>query len=225
MTFSLTPILAQAEPWRTEGTRPPRLAPGPTILETFFEQPLLTAGFAIFLGLILFFVFSRSGKARRAVVAAGVCVAAAAALFALAHVVETDREKVKQRTRDLVDAVQRADMVAIGEMLAPTASGAFYGNTVAAPRDALLERLDNALRQYPVESARITTLEAASRLKGAAQTRTRVVIRVPEATFYDIPNYAWFLIDWRIDASGEWIATRVELEVIEGSPELGSARP
>jgi hypothetical protein len=218
-------LLAQSEPWRTQGPRPPRLTPGPTILDVFYEQPLLTAGVALFLGLVLLFVLLRSGRRRRAAVAAGVAVGAAVGLFLLGRFVETDREQVKRRTHELLSAVERADIIAIEEMLAPNASGAFYGRTIASPRDALVSELDRALASYPVTSARISAMEAATRLKGAAQTRTRVVIRAPEATLYDVPTRAWFLIDWRRDETGRWLATRIELEMVEGRPELANAHP
>lgn len=202
-------FLAQSAP------RPPRLTPGPTLLDTFFEEPLLTSGVALFMGVVLFFILYRLGKHHRALIAVVVAIAVAAALYIVAHVVETDREKVKARTRALVSAVERADLVTIEEMLAPSVAGVVYGTTRAPSRDALLRELDTALQQYRVASARVSTLEAASPIKGAAQTRARVVIRAPEATLYDIPNNVWFLIDWRIDDKGRWVATRIELEMIE----------
>ena len=99
-----------------------------------------------------------SGNARqekRLQYAAYAALLAAALLALLSHFVDTDREIVIKRTRQIVEAVEKKDSAAAQKLLHPRASLAEMN------KQQIVDRIATAADQFGVRSVRVTSLEVA----------------------------------------------------------------
>ena len=105
--------------------------------ELLFDPPwYLPAAVAVF-GIYLFVHGNRRQEGKLRAAGAGV-VLLAVALFFVGRVMETDREIVERRSRQLVTAVDKQDWNALRSLLDPKASVAVLNAPIYSDRDAIV---------------------------------------------------------------------------------------
>lgn len=199
-----------------EANIPPLPAPPP--LERFLlENPIPGVILLVVLAIALFFLLNARGRIRTAAITSGVLLVLAGALFGLASLVETDREAIAARTRDLVSAVAAADQPAMERILAPDLSVRATRVPRGAARDEVIATVESVLGgTYRVSEHEILDLQAA--LYGPRVGRTQTRVRVT-SEFGSIPS--WWRVDWQLHDDNEWRANRIEALWIPGVPNPG----
>lgn len=196
------------------GPPPAPLPAGPVWERWLFEEPLWPGLALAMVGVAAFVVLNQSGQARRGIVAAGVLLAAAAGIFAIAAAVTTDRERLRGATGSLVAAVAHADAAAVGEHLASDVRlrAPVLGRN-GMDRDQILAFVSSEMTGlYKVENYRV--LQTQATLDGPDMGRTHTHVRVtPDRTGGFV--FSWWRLDWRRDADGCWRVTHIEPLTVE----------
>ena len=131
--------------------------------DLLFDTPYWLLGGLVVLGIALWF----SGNARqekRLQFAAYLAVLVAAVLALLSHFVDTDREIVIKRTRQIVEAVEKKDSAAAQKLLHPRATLSDMN------KQQIADRIKTAADQFGIQGIRITSLEVAPQPLGAEMT-------------------------------------------------------
>lgn len=197
--------------------------PEPPALERYlFETPWPTAILIALGAVAVAYALNRSGKGRPAAWTAlgGLLVAAGVVITGL--VVTTDRERVADACRELVDATaaiapERLDLILHPDVRATTRFGSAHGSGPVV--DFVRRRLPGA----GISSARVLEVNAALTAGDLATTQVRVRVESDVA-----PPNSWWRVDWQRDASADpedpahgWRATRIEPLWILGVPNPG----
>jgi len=192
--------------------------PEPSLHERLlFEMPLTSAiGIAVIAIITAIVLAGRSG-ARNATVTLVIGLAAGAGLYALGTAVQTRREALLDRTRELVDATARADLDRLEPLLTPNA-------TIEVPQvprvgtidaDVILDPgyLESQLEQRQgVDTYGIRELQAT--IDGPNVARSQVAVWILPRT--GNRTGTWWLIDWQQGPDGAWRARRIESLWIQG---------
>lgn len=191
---------------------PTPLPESPWLVGLFLEHSGWPAAFLALLGLCVFLVLNHRGdpKAYRVL---GLALLFAGAVWGLGRLIETTHEKLVVRTRSLVAGVAKADITAIGDILAPSAQ--LVGRLQGSPleREQLIDRVRLAMAaQYSLAGWAVLEVQAHESAPGRAQTMC--LVRA-EPTNGGI-NFSWWLIDWQRSSDGVWRATRIEPLAIQG---------
>ncbi|MBX3358493.1 MAG: hypothetical protein KF745_08695 [Phycisphaeraceae bacterium] len=200
-------VLAQQSPLAGSSSVPPLPSP-PFLAHHFLESPATVAGTFAILGALLFFILERRGKATYGIAAGGLLVLLGAATVLLACSIETTRETLAARTREIIALVARRDSAAVAPALAPDVSLAVLGVPFRWDRERLLraveERLagDLAIKEHSVTSTSAT-------LDGPDLARTQARIRVNLEAF-GMPTSSWWRLTWRHDPDGPWRIIAIE---------------
>jgi hypothetical protein len=97
---------------------------------------------------------ARQDKRLRAV---GLGVLGVAALLALlSYFVDTDKEKVNKRTRQLVQAVEKKDKATVDQLLHPKAR---LGGRDGMDKAQIVDRVGTAIDQFNIKAIRITSMD------------------------------------------------------------------
>lgn len=198
---------------------PPPLEQPPLWQAWLFETPAYPAGIALGLSLAAFLVFNRLGRAKQGGYLVLAAFALSAGLWALGRWVQTDRERVMDRTRELVRSTATANLTALAPMLADDAVLLEFLDRGEVRKDRLLDQVERSLAQsYRLRSWAILDLQAVVRPSGAA--RTQLLVRV-EAESERLVNFSWWQVDWR--RSGEtYVVERLKPLAIQGVKALGA---
>ncbi len=170
-------------------------------------------------GAIAAIAFHRRARTKHAGVALGASLLIAGALLAIASLVETQRERVVERTRLLVDAVARADARALDDLLAPDCLVTFDRAPSGWEKPETINWIaDNLRGRYTVSQHKITGVQAQiGPQRGLARTRPSVRV-TPDITAR--PHGFVCLITWREDPDGRWRALRIEPLWLQGYGDL-----
>lgn len=197
------------------GGNVPALPKPPALEAVVFESPLLAAVALVVVGIATVFTLRASGKDRIGVVIGGAMVVAAGALLVTAAMVETARERMSRRTRELVRATATVDVEALRELLA--ADARLVGDRVplvrgldARSRDEILSLVQTHIGGERVDDWAVLKMQAKRDGPNAGRTQTQV--RVDAGG----PNFSWWRIDWRMDEDGEWRVIGIEPLFIGG---------
>jgi hypothetical protein len=197
------------------GGNVPALPKPPALEAMVFETPLLASVALVVAGLAAVFTLRASGKGRLGLVIGGVMVICAGGLLVTAAMVETARERMSRRTRELVRATATVDVNALRGLLAPDAR--LVGDRIALARglDADSREEILSLVQTHIGGERVddwAVLKMQAKRDGPNTGRTQTQVRV------DIggPNFSWWRIDWRLDEDGEWRVIGIEPLFIGG---------
>jgi hypothetical protein len=171
--------------------------------DLLFDPPwYLPPGIAA-LGVYLFIHGNRRQDAKiRAV--GGVVVLLAVAVFFVGRVMDTDREIVEKRSRQLVDAVEKRDWNTLRSLLDPKASVATPSGAVYSNRDLILAGAQLGTEQYGIKNIRILSLE--SRQDGTMITVDMDLISDQGLTGQPFPTSWQF--EWQ-ELSAGWTLTRI----------------
>lgn len=189
--------------------------------EMLFDPPwYLPAAIAV-LGVYLFIRGNRRQDAKIRAVGGGV-VLLAAALFVVGRVMDTDREIAENRSRQVVDAVEKHDWDALRSLLDPKSSVATPNGAVYSNRDLILTGAQLATEQYGVKNIRILSLTS-------RQDDTLITVDIDvlsDQGFTGQPFPSSWQFEWQ-DLSGGWTLMRIVCLKIgnETGPDVGRQFP
>lgn len=193
--------------------------PGPPFIESLlFERPWIGIVALLLGAVVALFVLNARGKAKQGAAAAGAMLLAAAGLWGLAAAVQTDRERLIENTRELVDATALADIESLDRLLAPNARGFHRGAPRGMDRDAVLAWVADQLGEsgdYRLKDHGV--IETQATLDGDRVGRTQVRVGVVPAA-WEVPIDSWWRVDWNRDDAGVWRVTGIRPLVIKGIP-------
>ncbi|MEZ6234808.1 MAG: hypothetical protein R3B68_11515 [Phycisphaerales bacterium] len=193
----------------TGGPPPNPLPAAPLLDRLLFEQPLLLS---VPLGagaLVALFVFNARAQLKRGLLVALALAALAGLVWLASTLVETKRDAVRSNTRDLVNAIGRADTQRAGELLSDDPE-IRYGVFRVPSRAALLVAIREAMGpggRYELQSWRIAELQAT--IDGPSLARTQVLVRATEKST-GAPGSLWAVMQWEQDEQGRWRCFVVE---------------
>ncbi len=199
--------------------------PSPPLLERFlFEQPLLPVIVLAVLAIVAAIAFARLGQRRRGVLVASVLAVLAGAVFATAALITTERERLLERSEELIGATAAVDTTALERMLSEDARLQTSGDIerVLASIDGRGEIIDQAqsrLRhRFQINEWQI--LDRQATIDGPNVGRTLVRVGVDSDSF-SRTHYSWWRLHWELDADGQWRCFEIEPRWIQF---VGSAR-
>lgn len=206
----MSAVLAQLNLF--EGASVPPLPSSPLIERILLDNPWPTVVAMLLVGVVGFLILNQRGRAKHGLVVFGAALVAAAGAFVCAMVVETDREAMKRRSRELIGAVARVEVESLEELL----DGDMELNVTQVGRGVGKEQTIASVRRYlgsvyPVREH--TILELQSTLDGPRLGRTQVRVRVTSDVGV-LPS--WWRVDWLRDTDGTWRARRIEALWIPG---------
>jgi hypothetical protein len=203
--------------------------PGPPIVQYYLLENPWPAVAALGGAAVLVVAVGRSRLAPKVflgVVAA--LVVLAAGVWTASTLVQTPRERVIERARDLVDAVAKGDMAGAARVLHPDAVlRAFFTSRDGIELNDILRRVSEMKDGvYRLHSHRVKQVQ--TEFLGPRVARTQILVEVdPEATRF--PTLSWWRVDWRNDGpeggpvagSGEWTAYEIEPLALPGVDQPG----
>jgi len=179
--------------------------PDPPVLERYFlESPLVVIGALVVLGVVAGVILVRSGKDRLGIAAGFAGVALAAGVWLLADQVETEREVIRGRSRQLEEAVAEADPTRASSLLAQDVEAVSLVTPRGAGLDWILDfiRTDMAGR-FAIHEHRVRRVEAVIDGPNVARSQIHVTV-TPE--FTRAPQFVVVKLDWRRELpDGEWL--------------------
>ncbi len=194
-----------------------------------FENPWILAGLLAIGAISLFVVFNNRRKLRLGAAFAGVFALGAITVMLLAMLVTTDREQVKNLSRELIAAVADADAQPVEQILSPFATLVAEGALRSElSRDEILDRIRDASSnggaydgqgtRVAADEYRIREIRVGIQSSTAARSQVNVVI-TPSITSF--PTGTWWELDWDKLPDGSWKARRIELVWVAGMRSIG----
>ncbi len=182
--------------------------PDPPVLEAYlFENPWPLVGLLAVLALIVLVLLVQRDKARLGLAAAGALVLAAGGAFLTARTVQTDRETIRARAHELVDAVAAVDVGALDDLLAPDMT--YRGIPVASGEWNRQQTIDNVERYIGgvpgLTSHDTRDVQVLLQGPNVAVSQIRVVV-VPKT--FEVSQGTWWRVDWARE-NDRWRVTGV----------------
>jgi hypothetical protein len=209
----------------------PQLPSPPLLAANLFESPWIVIVVLLLAGFVAFFILNARAKARHGLAALAAAVLLAGAVWLTASLVTTERERLADRTRALINATANVQLSELRSMLAENAQVRLNGFLLRSSRQSILDDVDRVLaKQYPVKSVSISTPTAVVDGPNSARTQVRVSARVDNMS-YDAPVGSWWRIDWRRSLSptgegeGEWTVAGLEMLQIDYFGDPSKLRP
>lgn len=187
--------------------------PEPGFVEHWIlESPLPLALSCLAIGIIVFGSLRHTkNNTKIGLPVLGFTVILAVALFITSQLITTDREHLKARSAQLVQAASTGDRQALSILLADQVRiNASFVTQVGKERIITLA----ASRAAPmIESA--STKEVRAGIDGPLVARTHIKIKVKADM---VPPSSWWLIEWTKpnEESTDWVATHIEPLWIQG---------
>jgi len=165
-----------------------------------FDTPYWLLGGLAVLGIALWF----SGNARqekRLQLAGYFALLIAVTLGLLSYFVDTDREIVIRRTRQIVQAVENKDAATAQQLLHPHAS---LGRSAEMNKQQIVDRIGTAADQFGIHSIRITSLVVTPQPLGQEMTVT--LAATANSTFggYSAPVPSTWDLNW-VKTNDGWL--------------------
>jgi hypothetical protein len=126
--------------------------------DLLFDTPWWLPALIAAVGVVLFVTGNNRLEAK--VKAAGLAaVGLAVLLMAVSYFVDTAKESAERRTRELVDAFERADWPAMTAILDPSATVSLLGAPIYRGRDQIIEKAKTAHSDRGFKSVRVLTAD------------------------------------------------------------------
>ncbi len=201
--------LAQA-PWAT----PPHLPAPPEVSHYLLERPVLAGAVLLLFAAVALFGGRAQGRPKPAAIIGAVFALLAVAIFLAGTFIRTDRERLLERTRDLVDAVRVGDTAAAGDILAENLVVNAGGGSIGLDRDAILAAIDLFPEQLAIEGHRVEQRRAS--IDGDGLGRSQLQVRGGPAG--GGPNITWWEFSWRRAGDERWRIHTIDLLLVNGKP-------
>ena len=129
--------------------------------DLLFESPWWLPVAIAAVGAVVFYTANRRREVKLRTVGLAV-IALGVAVALVSHFVKTDKEKVEDQTRRLVEAFQKQEWETMRSLLHPKASVGIANLPLSlySDRDQIVDRASEAHGRYGFKSARITSVEA-----------------------------------------------------------------
>ena len=187
--------------------RPEPLPSGPILDRFLFENPLLLTAVLAASGLVILFALNRRGEARKGLAAFAVCFLLAVGAYLAGSLVVTERERLKDATRELVASVAEVDVPGLDDLLAENVSFRYRNARGGLDKGATIAEVERYLGgAYRVREHDVLELQATVDSSNVA--RTQVNVRVTVDTVGTRPS--WWRLDWRLEPDGRWRVTGIE---------------
>lgn len=203
----------------------PRLpSPAPAVYYTLENSwPL---GLALILASVLAFaLLNARSRFKMAKIVTVLLVLGGIGVIIAGYTVKTEREVLREKTRELVELTAKADTAGLRDMLQETARVLAFG-IVPGPRgrEEILDSVRTNLgERYPIGEHSIGSVQASIDGKNVARTQVRVWVKPrDDQKLYDISTGAWFRLDWQRDplpqpgAFGPWKVSKITVMQIDG---------
>lgn len=199
----------------------PSLPQPPAIQHALLENPIPLVIGALALGLGAYALASRLGKRRLGVLSGLGAFALGLVAVGVSLAVETNRERVIERTTRLVAAVAAADLPALDRLLDSEVRlvlpGAGAGRTKADIM-AWVERSLSPSSPYALQEHRVNEVQAEIN-RGERTGSTRALVTLTPAN-QGLPSRFVCMLDWRKDAAGDWLVVDIEPLWLQGWGEI-----
>jgi hypothetical protein len=176
--------------------------------DLLFDTPFWLLGLFAVLGVGLWF----SGNARqekRLQYAGYAALLVAAALALLSYFVDTDREIVIKRTRQIVEAVSKKDTATALKLLHPRASLADMN------RQQIADRIGTAADQFGIKDVRITSLDVTPQPLGEEMTAALAATANATTGVYSGPIPSTWDLTW-VKSNNEWLLRDITPKPVPG---------
>ncbi|MEO1007718.1 MAG: hypothetical protein AAFX79_04080 [Planctomycetota bacterium] len=200
---------------------PPSFDPlpsGPLLSRFVLEQPLLPAIALLLVAIGVLLVQNRTGRLGARSLWALAPVALAGGVLAAGSLVQTERELLRERTRELIGAAADADTDRLRGLLAEDVSLEVSGAIArvlqrVSGREDMLSAVDARLeRQYPIEDWSVYNLQASLDGPGVARTQLRVRVEIRGS----LAHGSIWRLHWERDGDGPWRCFELEPMWIQG---------
>jgi len=185
-----------------------------------FEEPMPLLVALCLAGVILWIVARRRlpGRQRNPAVAGAVVWVLALIVWGMSVVIETNREQVITRCKQLVLATSPIDMGLLNDLFQPqsTLVGPNGSVWVINSKD-LLARLQSMVRMYPIKSQQIVGLVGEMTGQNVAVTRLWLRTHMP-ATGYPKPPRTTWKVTWWLGNDGQWRIMTIQWLEFENRP-------
>lgn len=172
----------------------------PMLQVLLFESPWALMVVFTVTGLILLSAGQKRHNKGLMLGAAGALVLAVGA-YLLASSVTTDREQLKQETRDLVAATAPLDNAALNRLLAPNVTVTGPTGDVWVKAGQVLPRVQHVLQSNPLNSQSIRSLDAAAHDNGWGESAVTVHTDINGGNSL---NTGWLLTWEKAPGEGTW---------------------
>jgi hypothetical protein len=198
---------------------PAPLPPPPALQAWLFERPILSALVLAAFGLAALILLFRRGEQKRGLIVGGALIGGAVAIAALGILVETTHERLIRLSNDLVDAAAEGRVDDAEAMLSDDLVIAMGGTTLPLSGGTLARQALNGLRDEVRVNEHYVSEESATVVEGGDSGASQFLVR---ATSNAGPGTAWFRLNWRLDASGEWRIHLIEVLRVNGQNPEGA---
>jgi hypothetical protein len=167
----------------------------------FFDTPYWFLGLLVVVAIGLFV----SGNARqesRLKVAALVTLLLAVTLVLISHFVDTDKEKVVKRTRQLIEAVEKKDKATVASLLHSRVSLAWMR------KDDIVEKAATVADEFHLSNLRATSIDVEQPNRNEILTTVNVSAHVETSGWAGDPPSSWQLTWER--TTGGWLISEIK---------------
>lgn len=190
---------------------PPLPEPGP-FEHWVLEQPILPAAILLLVALATLFALRHTKHFKRiGIPAALLAILCGIGIYLLGSLTITDREQLRQRSRDLVQSVAESDQTTLRAMLDDDAQlSSMFASAQGADRIVTLATTRNS---GVVRSADVGEVNAG--IFGPQVATTQIRVRTQGDMF---PTLSWWRVDWTrpSETSDAWVVTHIEPIWVQG---------
>jgi hypothetical protein len=165
--------------------------------EFLFDTPYWLLGGLVVLGIALW-VSGNARQEKRLQLAGYLAFLIAATLALLSYFVDTDRELVTKRTRQIVEAVEKKDTATAQKLLHPRAT---LGDM---NKQQIADRIGTAADQLGIQSVRITSLEVTPQPLGNEMTATLAATANASTAVFSGPVPSTWDLTW-VKTNDGWL--------------------
>jgi hypothetical protein len=207
MLVFVGPALAQTNP--IEPKTPAPLPDPPWLAHHLLESPLLIEVILLAGAFVCYAALNAAGKAKLARRGLAVLLVLAVAVWALAALVKTDRERAMEATKHLVGDVADGNTRSVDDALAPGAAVYSDQYPQGQPKTVILDKVAQYFGpkgQYPIQEHAILESQAFA----ASESLEQVQIKVRVTPKDGFPIISWWRMDLTPGPSG-WQVTGIKL--------------
>lgn len=175
------------------------------MLDYLFDTPLWLLGLLAITAVALW-VSGNGRQEKRLQYAAYGLIAVAVALFLVSGFVDTDREKVAKRTRQVVEAVEKKDRAALARLLHPDVT------LMWMRKQQIVDRAGTAVDEFRLSNVRTTSLDTVQPNRAEVVVDVAVAATV-ESAGRDAPT-TWELVWAR--SGNEWLLRDIKAKRLPG---------
>jgi hypothetical protein len=170
------------------------------------ENPYPAGIIAVAAAIVVFYLLLQLGKARQGLLVAAALAAVAVGVFALAALVETNREAVMASSISLVDSAAVGEEEAVADLLAEEVRLRVADNPFSLGRESILVLVRRVGREGVIASHSVNAARA-GRAQATRLTSQVQVSAVTSAGGGAMPT--WWQLEWTRQEDGVWRVSEI----------------